>query len=293
MRFYIVVLCLFVLAGCKSSPNTLEQEIKNVIQDKNATVGVAVIYSGKDTLVINGEQHYPLMSVFKFHIALAVLDKMNRENIPLDTIILVSQEELLPDTYSPLKEKYPEGNVELSLRDLLIYSVAQSDNNACDILLRYAGGPEAVEQYVAGLGVTDVAIKASEEVMNEKTENQYLNWSTPLAAVRLMEIFLNKDLFAGEYKEFLETTLLATSTGTNKLKGLLPADVMLGHKTGSSSRDEMGKRIADNDLGFVRLPDGSYYTIVVFVMNSMENDETNAGIAAEISKIVYNRYSKK
>ena len=46
-------------------------------------------------------------------------------------------------------------------------------------------------------------------------------------------------------------------------------------------------KIADNDIGFVRLPDGREYSIAVFVMDSREDDRTNAAVIARISRLVY------
>lgn len=189
-----------------------------------------------------------------------------------------------------MREAYPKGGL-FSMSELLQYSVSQSDNNACDILFRSVEGTEAVHNYVTSLGLTDFTILATEAKMHEKTENQYLNWTTPFSAVQLLELFLQKELFGSEYKAFLEKLMVETVTGPDKIKGLLPANVVVGHKTGSSSRDEAGMKIADNDLAFVRLPDGKNYSIAVFVMNSMEDDTTNAAIIAEVSKAVYNYYS--
>ena len=81
--------------------------------------------------------------------------------------------------------------------------------------------------------------------------------------------------------------MIATSTGSDKLKGLLPAETIIGHKTGSSDRDSTGMKAGDNDMGFVCLPNGDHYTIAVFITDSMEDDKTNAAIIAQISKAVY------
>ena len=40
-------------------------------------------------------------------------------------------------------------------------------------------------------------------------------------------------------------------------------------------------------MGFVVLPNGQYYTIAVFVMNSRESDKKNARIIADVSRVVY------
>lgn len=261
--------------------------IESIIKGKRATVGVAVRFDDGEMLVVNNELHYPTMSVYKFHLALAVLDELNKKMRPLDTEIFIRESDLLPDTHSPLRDSCPTGGFNMSIRNLLRYSVAQSDNNACDILFRYVGGTKVVSQYIASLGISDVAIALTEEEMKSGFDSLYKNWTTPSAAVEVMEVFLKKDLFAPVYKDFLIHTLFETSTGPNKLRGLLPSDVKVGHKTGNSPRNEADLKAADNDLGFVRLPDGREYSIAVFVMDSYEDDDTNAAIIAEISKAVY------
>lgn len=192
-----------------------------------------------------------------------------------------------PDTYSPLRERHPGRDFSITIAELLRYSVAHSDNNACDILLEYAGGPEAVEKYVRGLGIENTFISASEKTMHDRIENQYLNRSTPTATARLIETFFENRLFASKYKKFLIRIMTETSTGQDKLKGLLPPDCTVGHKTGSSDRTSTGVKIADNDAGFVLTPDGKRYYIAVFVSDSQEDDPTNASIIARISAIVY------
>ena len=72
--------------------------------------------------------------------------------------------------------------------------------------------------------------------MHRNPSKTYLNWSTPAEMVRLLEIADKKELFDPIYKNFLWNTMIATSTGSNKLKGLLPSNAIVGHKTGSSDR---------------------------------------------------------
>ena len=138
-----------------------------------------------------------------------------------------------------------------------------------------------------GLGIENTFISASEKTMHDRIENQYLNRSTPTATARLIETFFENRLFASKYKKFLIRIMTETSTGQDKLKGLLPPDCTVGHKTGSSDRTSTGVKIADNDAGFVLTPDGKRYYIAVFVSDSQEDDPTNASIIARISAIVY------
>lgn len=265
----------------------LERDIRVVADSVRATVGVAVVFGEGDTLVVNNAHRYPTMSVYKFHQALALLDSLDRAGLPLTTRIPVLRSDLLSDTWSPLRDARPEGGYELTAAELLDYSVAQSDNNVCDLLFRFLGGPKTVNRYVARLGVGRTAIVADEETMHRRPDNQYLNWTTPLAAVRLLERFRCGELLSAEYGDFLLETMFGTTTGPDKLRGLLPADVAVAHKTGSAFRDAQGVMVADNDIGIVRLPDGRSYSIAVFVMDSREDDRTNAAVIARISRLVY------
>ena len=233
------------------------------------------------------------MSVFKFPVALAVLDRMQREGTPLTQPISITPDLLLPGTYSPMRDSLPESGGTLTLGQLLRYTVSESDNIACDILLREAGGPEAVEAYVRSLGIGGICIAASEEEMHRGIGNQRVNKARPSSVCTLFDLFLQGRLLKGEYNALLQRLLCEATTGTNKLKAGLPAGTVIGHKTGSSDRTAEGIRIADNDAGYVLLPDGCRYCIAVFVTESEENDAANAAIAAAVSRAAYEYFSSE
>ena len=291
-RLLLLCCCLAAVLPLSACNGSLERAVRALTDSVRATVGVAVVFGDGDTLVVNNGHRYPTMSVYKFHQALAVLDHLERRGLPLTTRIPVRKSDLLPDTWSPLREACPGGG-RFTVAELLAYSVAQSDNNVCDLLFRFLGGPEIVNRYIAGLDAGEVAIVADEETMHRHTDNQYLNWTTPLAAVRLLERFRRGELLSAAYGDFLLETMFATETGPDKLRGLLPADVAVAHKTGSAFRDAQGVMVADNDIGIVRLPDGRSYSIAVFVMDSREDDRTNAAVIARISRLVYDSFSGK
>lgn len=285
-RLFTFICLLFSLNYIQAQSQELEKRVQSVIGGKNATIGVSVIYDNQEILSVNNEQPYPLMSVFKFPLALAVLDNLKKNGLSPETTVFIRRSDLLQNTYSPLRDKHPQGELDMSINELLKYSVSISDNNACDILLHYIGGTQVLEDYIKSLGI-DMTIAATEKEMNENTASPYSNHSTPVSAVRLMELFLEGKLLPDAFNKSLENILTETSTGSDKLKGLLSQEVVVGHKTGSSPRTEAGLKIGDNDMGFVRLPNGEHYSIAVFVKESMESDAVNARIIAEISKAVY------
>ena len=159
---------LLLLITCHTAAQTtdvLRQNIQHIISTKNAEVGVSIIgNNGRDTLSINGDKHFPMQSVFKFPIALAVLSEIDNGKFSLDQKIQIEQKDLLPDLYSPIREKYPQG-ANLTISEILHYTVSKSDNVGCDILLRLIGGPKIVEDYFVRNNFKDISIKINEEVM--------------------------------------------------------------------------------------------------------------------------------
>ena len=284
---------LFLLCAClpvQAQTTALQRQIQDLIRDADATVGVAVLTSGGESFAINDTIGFAMLSTFKFPLAMAVLHQLDERGTPLDTALLITKADLLPDTYSPLRDSCPEGNFRLPVRRLIEYAITLSDNNACDILLRFIGGTGALQQYIRSLGIPGIAIAADEALMHRSPENVYLNHARPSSAALLIDRFLQGNLLSPAHQQFLKNTMIATSTGTDKLRGMLPSSAIVGHKTGSSDRIH-GMKIADNDIGFVLLPDGTHYSIAVFVMNSRESDTANAALIARISKLVYDHYS--
>lgn len=288
MRFLILFLFILSTSLIQAQEVLLESKIKKSIENVPAQVGVAIIINGKDTITINNECHYPLMSVMKYPQALAVLHYLHQHNQPLSTKIFIPKEALLDDTYSPLRDKYPGGNIYMPIDQLLDYTIQKSDNNACDILFNYTGGVSYTDSYIRSLGINNFSISKTEDDMHEDLAACYENWSTPLEIASLTEMLFSKELFPTEYQNFLKETMLNCQTGTNRLPApLLDTTARIGHKTGTSDRNVQGELIGINDVGFILLPDGKRYTIAVLVKNSKESMADTEKIIANISGIVY------
>jgi beta-lactamase class A len=274
--------------------NSLQQKIEQVIQAKKATVGVAV-YSFENgvSFSVNNGHKYPMQSVFKFHIALAVLNQVDKGTLSLHKKIFIKKSDLLLNTWSPLREKYPDGNVEVALSEILKYTVSESDNNGCDILLRLIGGTKVVNDYIHSLGVKNLSIQATEEEMHKAWDIQFNNWTTPAAANDLLELFYQRKCLSSDSYHFLWRTMTETTTGPNRIKGQLPDGTIVAHKTGTSDTNAQGVTSAINDIGIIMLPNGQAIALSVFVSNSKENTNTNEKIIADIAKLVWDYFITK
>ena len=292
MRKYLLLTIVLVSGFCFSQ--NLKKEILQITKGKNATVSVSVLdFENNKSVHIKGNKKLPMLSVFKFHIGLAVLNEVDQGKLNLDQKILIKKSDLLENTWSPIRERFPEGDIEMPLGLLIKYTVAESDNNGCDILLRLIGGTETVQKFINSKGVRNFTIKVNEEQMHQGFEFMYLNTTTANSANQLLKNFRDKKIVSKTSTDFLMTTMLETSTGKNKIVAQLPESVPVAHKTGSSGKNEKGLTAAENDIGIVTLPSGKSYALSIFASDSMESAETNTKMIADISKIVFDYFSKK
>ena len=193
---------LATACGTPSPRRQLARHIDDAIATSRATVGVAILLPDGATFTRN-DRPLPLLSVFKFPVALAVLDHMERTGRRLSDSLTVGSEWLVADTYSPMRDSLPVTGGAVSLGGLLRYTVSQSDNIACDLLLDLVGGPAAVDEYLGSKGFPEITICADERDMHRDMANQRLNTARPSDISRLFERFLEGGLLSRPHTAFL------------------------------------------------------------------------------------------
>jgi len=271
----------------------LRARIAELAKPAKGIVGVSVLnIESRDTLNYNGNARLVMHSVMKLPIAMAVLHLVDSGLFTLDKTIHIKKKDLVK-TYSPLRDKYPDGDVDVSVRDLLSYMVSLSDNDACDILLKFLGGPDQVTDYIHTLKVRGINIEASEEDMAKSWEVQYTNWCKPIDMIKLIDKFYTGNALSPASKDFLYKILTETSTGPHRIKGLLPAGTVVAHKTGTSPTNDIGLTPATNDVGIITLPNGKHLAVAIFVCNSTANEATRDAVIATIAKAIYDDAVKK
>ena len=290
----ILLTFLIFLASSKIFGQTeLRQELENIIATKNATIGISIKnIETKDTLNINGTLNAPLMSVFKFHIALATLNLVDKGELSLKQKIFIKKEELHENTWSPIRDEYPNGNMYLTLDQLLRYTVSHSDNNGCDILLKLIGGTETVQKFINKQGIKDFTIKVNEREM-QTWESLYINTTTPLATTEILEKFYKGQVLKKKTTKYLYQIMVDCSRGITWMKAGLPEGTELAHRTGISDRNENNLRASMNDAGIFKLPNGNHIILSVYLKNITEEREVTEKIIADIAKATWNYYTKK
>ncbi|MBW4458984.1 MAG: class A beta-lactamase, subclass A2 [Nodosilinea sp. WJT8-NPBG4] len=272
--------------------NELRNQIGQISQAAQGRVGVtATVLKTGESVTLNGDQQFPMQSVYKFPIAMAVLAQIDQGKLRLEQQVRVEASDFVSDLqHSPIRDENPQG-VELSLAELLKYMVSESDGTACDVLLKLVGGPEVVTQYLRNLGINSIVVGNTEKEIGQDKAVQYRNYATPDGAVALLRALHEGQGLSESSQALLLQLMTETPTGLQRIKGLLPDGTVVAHKTGTS-RTVDGVTAATNDVGLVTLPNGQHLAIAVFVSDSTANDTIREEVIAKVARAAWDEWSK-
>lgn len=287
----VLILSLSVANAQSRTIKDLETRLTDITRTFPGKVGISFISDHGDSIGINSTDTFPLMSVMKFHQALAVCDFLNSLRITLDTSITVNTSELNPGTYSPMVKEYPQGGT-FTIRQLMDYSLIQSDNNASNILYNRLVNVREVNRFAHGMiqeQDTSAAfhILYSEEAMGMDVNKARANWTTPLAASHLMSVF-HDNRNANPYNGYLWDTMSKCKTGENRIpRHLTGQGLTIVHKTGTGGTLPDGTVFSVNDVACITLPDGRHYVLSVFVSDAHCQFGQCEEFIANVSKTIY------
>jgi beta-lactamase class A len=288
---------LFVLLACEANGQVMR--LGRAFADSIAVIGATsgghagidlMEIEGKKGYSIHGDDQFPMLSVFKFPLALYFLHQADLGKLDLGETLSIKKKDW-KKMASPLLSQYQSSSIRLSIRDLLIAVIQISDNVACDVLLARAGGPGVVDNYIHSLGINGINIAVSETQMAADPKKMYENWSKPSTMNMLLQFFFQGHILSDSNTAMLLQWMTNVTTGPHRLKGLLPAGTVVAHKTGTSGTSADGLTTATNDVGIITLPNGHHLCITVFIMDSRADETTREGAIARVAKLAYDSFS--
>jgi beta-lactamase class A len=240
---------------------------------------------------------------------------VDKGELKLEQMVEVKQSDLHPGS-GTLTDLFNKPGVALSVRNLLELMLLISDNSATDLCLRLSGGGEAVTARLRSLGIEGINVNGStaemiaswvgvqlppEDQINPRTFDQLYgtttkasrdeaeqrfnadprNTSTPDGMADLLVKIHRKELHKADNAELLLDIMRRCRTGDARLKGVLPADTVVAHKTGTIGG-------TTNDVGIITLPDNAgHVAIAVFVKASTREVPARERVIAEIARAAH------
>jgi beta-lactamase class A len=270
----ISFICATQLFAQQKNHEELKQKLNSIISKYNCTVGVAAIqFETNDS----------------FPLALTVMHLAENGKINLNEKVLIKPAMWKQFGWSPLKARYPGDSLFISIDSLIMYSISYSDNLSCDKLFEVIGGTKVANDFIHKIGCKNIQIKFTEIEMNVSHETMHENNSSPYEMSLLLKKFYKGKIVNKKNREKLLHYLTVNFTSNTRLKGALPKEIIVAHKTGTGSLDTT---IIDacNDVGIIYLPNGNHLMVSIFVMNSKEKYETTEKLIAILTKEIFEFY---
>jgi len=290
---------------------TLRSELARIADDSDGLLGVSVVepVSGR-SVSQRGNEPFPMASVVKLPVAVVLLSRVDAGAVRLDEKLPVTRGDLRPP--GPVLERWTPG-LSLTVGELLDEMMVASDNSAVDLLIRRLGGTKAVRDGLAALGLSGIAVDATElemllrfrgipaspadlrmtpEELKTKTgqvpaaarkkaaarfEQEPLDAATPEALTRLLVRLEKKELLSSASTERLLSAMRRCATGDRRIRAGVPSGSEVFDKTGTIGR-------CVNDVALVRLPGGPTLALSVLLRSSTLGEADRDAVIAKVAR---------
>ncbi|MCT8266168.1 class A beta-lactamase [Afifella sp. JA880] len=258
--------------------DVLTRTLSEVEQRLNARLGAYVldIETGREWAQ-RADERFPMCSTFKLLACGAVLAKVDMGEEDLERRITFEEKDLV--TYSPVTKEHVGGE-GMTLEDLCVAAMTQSDNTAGNLILDSLGGPPAITSFARSIGDQVTRLDRRETELNEATPGDPRDTTSPRAMGRDAQTLLVKGSLSDRSRLYLKRWMCTNKTGDEKLRAGLPGDFLVGDKTGGGGNGTM------NDVAVI-WPSGRKPIIasIYLTESGASFDERNAGFA-EIGKAI-------
>jgi beta-lactamase class A len=279
-----------LLAADPSSQTTLEARLAPLAKDHKGKVALAVknLETG-ESYYLNADEVMPTASLIKIAVLIDLYQQAQEGKLKLTDRVVLHAADKVPGS-GILTEHFSDG-AEFSLRDAARLMIAFSDNTATNLVLERAG-IKTVNERMKAWGFPETRINAkvyrgsTTSVDPERTRRYGLGSTTAREMVGLLEQLQVSDRCRPFYKQAI-LNHLSKNADKDKFKRLLPADVNVIHKDGSTSDTR-------TDAGLIPTPAGIVAVCVLTTDNKdrrWQSDNAGNVLCARVAKEVYDYYT--
>lgn len=292
-------------------------QITDIAQTFDGLIGIyAVDHKTASVFSQNSNDYFPMASIDKIPIAAYCLSLISNGDLQLEQMIDIKPTDLRIGT-GILNKRFTIPGVTISLENMIKLLLETSDNTANDIILRLIGGPKAVTNWLHEVEINNIDISRSclrglaDQIGLEKipdneqcTLEQFQQWenaldpeskkkaeedylldyrdtATPKAIVDLLYSIQSNKLFPQKYSSMMLQFMQRCQTGPARIRGLLPPNIKVAHKTGSMFG-------ITNDAGIMYTSNNSdSITLAIFVKSTATSLIEKERVIAQIAKIVF------
>src|SRR3569832_2316729 len=219
-----------------------------------------------------------MCSTFKWVLAAAILAEVDRGRLTLEARVPYGAADVI--TYSPAVAPHLGAGAK-TVHQLAAAAVTLSDNAAANLLLPKVGGPEGLTRFVRAVGDDVTRLDRNEPTLNSNLPGDPRDTTTPRAMVGLLRrLLVDTDTLSAASRARLLGWQRGSQTCARRLRAGLPADWLVGDKTGSGSAN------AINDVAIALPPRRPPVLIACYTSNSAAALPALEAAHARVGKLV-------
>jgi beta-lactamase class A len=229
------------------------------------------------------DERFPMCSTFKLPLAALVLREGDSGRIRLTDTIRFSRKDMVP--FAPVTSVNLDKG-EMTVRALAEAAQVTSDNVAANLLLKRLGGPAAFTEMLRSLGDRTTRLDRFEPMLNLVLPGEVHDTTTPRAMAETMSKLLIGDQLSPSSRELLIGWMIATKTGSKRIRAGLPAAWRAGDKTGTAVAAAMTHKY--NDIAIAWPPGkGAIVVTAYYDSDTRSGDmrEADEAVLAEVGQI--------
>lgn len=318
IRLAVALILVLTASVAAADLSVLKAQIEKTLPRARGDVGVAIkhLESGTEILV-NADTKYPMASAFKLPILVELFYQRATGKLSLDDRIDLTAADLHVGSGS-LSQLYDPPGVQLSIHNLINLMMRISDNSAADVILNRVGAVNVTARMHA-LGLNSIRVDRTTQEMildqsgvdyslygrlllndlreklvavdgpsGARANDQFNRTEKDVASAgdmnRLLEMLFKGQIVDRATSDEIIEILKQCQTGPLRIRGLLPDDTVVAHKTGT-----IGGSI--NDTGIVYLPyDAGHLAITVLMRDAKAPTVDRERVIAEIARDAYDYF---
>lgn len=215
----------------------LEQQLASTASENPGEFGIAALdLETGEIASFNGSEAFPMASTMKIAVAAAYLAEVDAGRRSLD-------ERISRSTALELMERM----------------MIRSDNWATDRLIAALGGPREVNDWLRSHDMKGMRVdrNIAQLLRARRDLHDIRDSSTPVAMLELLRLVDGDKALQPRSRALLLDMMERCVTGSSRIRGLMPRDVMVQNKTGTL------RRFA-SDVGYLTLPGGRRIAVAFF-----------------------------
>lgn len=268
----------------------LARQVAQLADGSSGRIGVAALdlSTGREISVL-GDQRFPMASTSKIAIAATFMEGVEQGKWSLTSefpLLWSVRSTPFSTTTAPVRK-----GEYMSARELIDLMLTRSSNPATDALLAAVGGPDAVNDWVSRAGLEDFELTRDIATLvrddGEFDPAQHIDMrdsATPETMVELLTGLYQGRWLSTESREVILDAMARCRTGVRRIRGQMPDDVSVAHKTGSLHN-------TSSDIGIITAPDGRSYVVAIYVTGQGSRGNREKRIAS-IARAIYDGYSE-